>query len=1442
MSARIDIHSRRATRAARLVTVLCLLGFGGTAGRTQQPVDPPGQEVGQIPQFRVQATDLGIQMVPMREVAPGQWLLATGPSPDRLHINRPVNINADDTTNADQLWSGGGLGLNLSGSGYTVGVWDGGTIRSTHQEFGSRVTVVDTPSIEDHATHVAGTIGAAGVVAAAKGAAPAVSIRSREWTDDTTEMNTDAALIDASNHSYSYIQGWETGINWGVGPVDTWFDDRDTYSVEDPNFGQYDTDTQSLDQVLNDNPHLMSFWSAGNDRNDSFTGLKPFQYVTYLSTTGGSGPGWYLIDTGAYPPPPSDGNGGTGYDCLSQMQTAKNSIVVGSILDITADPYNSSHVSMNTFSCWGPTDDGRVKPDIVGNGNSLYSCISTNNTAYGTYSGTSMASPNVCGSAVLLLEHFEDLWTTSARSATMKAIMIQTAFDAGNTGPDYQYGWGILDCAAAVNFMNDAYGGGGSGGCHLREFTYSGSQQYYDMYYDGVSTIVVTMVWNDPQPASVPPAGLDVTSSVLVNDLDLTVWGDSANYPWTLDPTAPANAAVRSTANHRDNVEQVAIDTPSSAGIYRIFVNHTGGAFTQNYTLAMSGLRNPTAVRLVSLEATQSGDQVRVAWRTGYEADNLGFHVYRQANGERVRLTPQLVAGSALLAGARVPLTAGRSYAWLDPVPDGAGSVQYYIEDVDINGRRTLHGPVTPVVASASLPGAAEPTLLSALGTASVPAARSTVQGVAALAPRPIGPAVGGPEGICRGLPAGRGGDPDLLREDTQRILAAGPAVKIAVGEEGWYRVAQSALVAAGLDPSVDPRQLQLYVDGQQVPLVVVGDGGRSLGPDAAIEFYAVGQDTPWTAMRTYWLVAGERPGERVQVVGGWPRAVAGPASFLYTVEKQERTIYFAALKNGDADNFFGPLVSGDAVDQVLQVLHIDRSAAPEATLQVALQGVTAGAHAVTVSLNDIEVGTVNFAGTDRGVATLVISPSLLADGDNRVTHAAQGGETDVSLIDSIRLTYARTYTADEGVLKCTAPGGTRVTIGGFDSGDVRVVDITEPTRVCDLTGRASRQGGGYAVTVTVRGPGERTLLAFSGAAVKKPAALAANQPSQWHQEQSGSDLLIIAPGAFLEAVEPLAQLREQQGLSVALIDVEDIYDEFNFGAKSADAVREFIRSAWAQGQKPPRFVLFVGDASFDPRDYLGFGDFDFVPTKQVETAFLETASDDWFVDMDEDGLPELAVGRLPVQSPEEAARVVAKIIAYETGEAGPSNAIMVADVPDVSNYEAASLRVGALLPADMEIDGIFVGNLGAEAARAELLEQFNQGASLVSFIGHGSVDIWAHGLFSAADARGLANGDRLPLVLSMTCLNGLFHDVLSECMAEALLKAENGGAAAVWASSGLTEPAAQECLNKAFVQLLYGGEVATIGEAAARAKAAVDDPDVRRTWILFGDPALRLK
>jgi len=335
--------------------------------------------------------------------------------------------------------------------------------------------------------------------------------------------------------------------------------------------------------------------------------------------------------------------------------------------------------------------------------------------------------------------------------------------------------------------------------------------------------------------------------------------------------------------------------------------------------------------------------------------------------------------------------------------------------------------------------------------------------------------------------------------------------------------------------------------------------------------------------------------------------------------------------------------------------------------------------------------------------------------------------------------------------------------------------------------------------------------------------------------------MVIVTCGALFGAVDQLKTARERQGFSVAIVDVDDLYDEFSFGQKSPQAVRDFLSYARSNWKKPPRYALFAGDASYDPKNYLGFGDYDLVPTRLIDTAYMETASDDWFADFNSDGVPDLAVGRLPVRTSEEAAAMIAKIIEYDRSRQS-DQMLLVSDANDGFDFEAASAQLAVLAPRDIRPQQIDRERLGDQAARTALIDAIIRGQRIVNYTGHGNATQWRGNLLTNEDAFTLENLDHLPVFVMMTCLNGYFHDPAIDSLAEALLKPPRGGAVAVWASSGMTPPHGQASMNQQLFRQLFNNTSMRLGDAVGAAKSAVSDPDVRRSWILMGDPTMRLR
>jgi hypothetical protein len=838
-----------------------------------------------------------------------------------------------------------------------------------------------------------------------------------------------------------------------------------------------------------------------------------------------------------------------------------------------------------------------------------------------------------------------------------------------------------------------------------------------------------------------------------------------------------------------------------------------------NSSIDPVGVRGPTLAVVRDFKAVRVGGKVHLRWRTTVESNNLGFRIYRESGPVRQLVTPSLIAGAALSTGNRGARASDRSYSWVDESP-GADPV-YWLEDLDLNGTRTTAGRATPT-------DARDEDFSRAAG-------------------------LDVPSPLLRDL-----GRKRFDRDVKRRALdfapgsprAAGTAVKLLVRQDGWYRITRDELRASGWDPGANPASLQLFTGGVEQPLLVRDGGDGVLNGGDPIEFYATGTDSQYDDARVYRLVAGSGGGLRIRTVKDGGLATA-PPSFPFTVERKDRTLAFLGLtNNGDNDNFFGDVVSSDPTTNVLVLTDIDRGNSFGPTLTVALQGATADiAHQVDVFVNGSSAGSLSFSGQERSVKSFNIPNPSLLEGNNEIGFVARGPGLDISVIDSIRITYPRRYVFDGEPLRLTAQGGTQVTLQGLPDRSLRVVDITSPDQPVMVTPVFGGPAGETKAAFGVNRPGRATLYAFTEARTIPAEDVVPDQPSALDARNNGADLIVIAHPSMLTAVEPLLALRRSQGLSVALVDVTDVYDEFAFGQRTPYAIRDFLERAARTWRKAPRFVLLVGDATFDPKDYLGFGQMDLVPTKMVSTAYMKTMSDDWLADFNEDGIADLAIGRLPARTADDTSLMVAKILAREAAIGGAqqpgswgSRVLLVSDENFEFNFENATAALKPIVPNTITVQEIAVAQVG-DSAPAQIASRINEGQLLVNYSGHGSVESWSsQAIFGDTDAAALTNGERLPVFMLMTCLNGFFADVFTESLAEGLMLSPNGGAVSVWASSGTTEAAVQAVMNQELFRQLFTRPSITLGEAVIGAKSAVSDIDVRRTWILFGDPTMRVR
>ena len=535
------------------------------------------------------------------------------------HQNRPVyyttdNLDAAKIISTSQLWTGEDEQPYLTGKGMEVNLWDGGAILDIHQEFQNgfepRIRMREQGlSVSNHTTHVAGTIGAAGINELAKGMASMVSIFGWDYNNDIAEMAIMAAEgILLSNHSYGTICGWDYNSSmerW------YWYGDPELSEYEDYQFGFYDQVSEDLDFISWSAPEYLIVKSAGNDRQDA----PPDQPVGHLIWDDG-----WITATVERPP---DG-GIDGFDCLTPMSVAKNILTVGAVDD---DKLISS------FSAFGPTDDGRIKPDVVAGGMDVYSSLGTSFNSYGFYDGTSMAAASVTGSIALLNQLQEELQPgVNMPSSALKGILIHTAEEMGqDPGPDYQYGWGILNIKEAADLLRKNTG---SGGYHMREGVIADGESVIIPIETTMSAseLKITLCWTD-LPGSPEAPVLNSRESKLVNDLDLKVdhvSSEQSFFPWTLNPDIP-NAPAMQDENHKDNVEQVLI--PDAApGIYELIISHSGiiSGEHQYFSLILSGISSPSDVyppRLLQARAGESSIQLN--WNSPENGSPDHYKIYR---------------------------------------------------------------------------------------------------------------------------------------------------------------------------------------------------------------------------------------------------------------------------------------------------------------------------------------------------------------------------------------------------------------------------------------------------------------------------------------------------------------------------------------------------------------------------------------------------------------------------------------------------------------------------------------------------------------------------------------------------------------------------------------------------------------------------------------------
>ena len=744
-------------------------------------------------------------------------------------------------------------------------------------------------------------------------------------------------------------------------------------------------------------------------------------------------------------------------------------------------------------------------------------------------------------------------------------------------------------------------------------------------------------------------------------------------------------------------------------------------------------------------------------------------------------------------------------------------------------------------------------------------------------------------------------------------VLACSGAVHIEVGESGVYALDYAAIVAA--QPALkDCRaaDLALLNRGEEVPVRVVDDGHGGFGPGARIEWLGRMLHGPqswfdqYSNVNVYQLAATPGPHARLREIDAVP--AAGPAVVLHRrlhFEQENLLIRLDGdeMKPGDEPDVWqwAKLTPIDAqpftFDFDLPDADLARAAPAElrlvfrgeSNIPPPAQGAKPADHVVDVAVNGRVVQTLTWDGRAELARTIAVAPSLLKAQHNQLRlrvprRDLAGGNfiVDVVMFNWMEVTYPVHGDLNAGTASFQAAGSGSMALSraGVPAPVLFGSDGTYRRAVADRPGHYRAAGADSGVE----------LYPEPTAGPLQPIAVRAVPGRDLRAADVECDYLIVAHPRLLEAIEPLARYHREHGLRVTVADVNDVYDEFGSGIAHPRAIRDFVAYGWTHWQVKPRYLLLVGDASFDihhdlrsnrpnanqyalrPQPFRheilnpglsGMGttpyrqwdpdlpDRNLIPTWQMPSAEGQFASDNPFVALNPGDIhPQLAVGRLPVIEPDEVQAIVDKTIAYSEH---PAFGAWRRDVTFVSTSELAAFKQDSdRMAADLRTRGFSVQSLYTDAhekdtaryrqARATLRQDLDAGNLLVHFLGHGGQFIWRVGpigdLFGLDDVSALRNAGRYPMVLAMTCFSAPFDHPTDDSIGERFLREADKGAIAVFAASWTNWP------NPAYSRPLIDNLLTPglpIGDAIVRTKARIDDNIFVEMYNLLGDPAVVL-
>ena len=839
-----------------------------------------------------------------------------------------------------------------------------------------------------------------------------------------------------------------------------------------------------------------------------------------------------------------------------------------------------------------------------------------------------------------------------------------------------------------------------------------------------------------------------------------------------------------------------------------------------------------TPARLNTFAATAGALDVVLGWETSAEWCCLGFQLERAASGGSFTpIGPELIPARGVAPG-------GASYRLVDDLPGAHPGAQYRLIEIDQAGRQSQLGNT---VAKHARGRAAGPNQMDGA------AQKLSEMGFPRTSRRRVGTQLPVP------TPTPTASSSSALTQASAPGSSA--ALRIRVEPDGMLRLRHSDLAAAGFPVGVDPTRFRLRRDDEACPIFIVGGADGSFDPGDAIDFLAVPFTHPETKLDVYVLdlVAPGLTPPRIPEIAGAPAfstAVVGASP--HRIEFSAEDIYVLSLADGAGrDHWFDEFLASPGSLELLVELAAVAPAATPTLVELWLEGWSEDRlapldHLTRVLWDGVEIGVATANGSGPYCGTFSVPAGLVSNGSHLITLEQELLDTpDVVFLDTLRVTYPRLYSAAADRLRARIAGGSTVRFEGFTSDAISVYQRSgtdEPRRIVGAA-VSSISPAEWAVECTL--PHGGVVEAFTDAAARGAVSLESRGTETTLRAALDADWIAICPDAFRSEILPLEALRRATGLRTAVVSLEEIYDRFDGGRPTSDAIERFIENALEWARPPgPAFLLLVGDATYDPAGHLGNSPRQILPTPLIEVGSIQTASDAHYGDLDGDGVPELAVGRFPVATVLECQTMVQKTIAHDSpGRVLPQpRVLLIGD--DGDDFDGMSAVIPPLLPIGVNVHSLELDTMPISALRTELITIEWPSATVVHYTGHGSRQQWAdEGILLLSDMPALSPDPTPPLVIAMNCLNGFFQHPGTPSLGEALVVEPAGGAVAFFGPTAVTTTLRQQVFAEALYSSLFLGSGIRIGDVICNAQEQLaDDPenaDVIRSWVLLGDPAL---